>query len=89
MELRSPLGADVSPHMDCDLLVAPGELGELGVQPEALRARKHFDARFFVAAVPPGREPVHDEHETTESKWLAPAATLQEYWERRISIVSV
>jgi 8-oxo-dGTP pyrophosphatase MutT (NUDIX family) len=52
----------------------------------SVRARKHFDARFFVATVPPSQEPVHDAHETTESVWLAPAAALREYWERRIEL---
>lgn len=52
----------------------------------SVRARKHFDARFFVAAVPPGQEPAHDEHETVESIWLAPAAALREYWEKRIEL---
>lgn len=54
----------------------------------SVRARKHFDARFFVAGVPPGQEPVHDQHETTESVWLAPAAALREYWEGRIQLAA-
>jgi 8-oxo-dGTP pyrophosphatase MutT (NUDIX family) len=71
------------------LPLAPGLLAPWSrwITPVAsLRARKHFDARFFVAAVPPGQEPVHDAHETTESVWLAPAAALREYWERRIEL---
>lgn len=31
---------------------------------------KRFDARFFLAAVPPGQAASHDEHETTESVWI-------------------
>ena len=42
--------------------------------------RKRFDTRFFVAAAPLGQEPVHDQHEATESTWLAPLAALQQYW---------
>jgi 8-oxo-dGTP pyrophosphatase MutT (NUDIX family) len=34
---------------------------------------KRFDTRFFVAALPPGQEPVHDETETTDSEWMDPA----------------
>jgi 8-oxo-dGTP pyrophosphatase MutT (NUDIX family) len=52
------------------------------------RARKHFDARFFVAAVPPGQEPTHDHYETTESAWLSPAKALHEYWEGRIQLAA-
>ena len=52
----------------------------------SVRARKHFDARFFVAAVPRGQVPAHDQHETTESVWLAPAGVLREFWEGRIQL---
>lgn len=54
----------------------------------SVRARKHFDARFFVAAVPPGQEPVHDQHETTGCVWLPPAMALREYWEGRIQLAA-
>lgn len=33
---------------------------------------KRFDTRFFVARVPDGQHPVHDDSETTESVWLDP-----------------
>jgi 8-oxo-dGTP pyrophosphatase MutT (NUDIX family) len=46
--------------------------------------RKRFDTRFFVAAVPPGQEARHDEHEATEGVWLAPRAALCQYWEGAI-----
>ncbi len=48
--------------------------------------RKRFDTRFFVAAVPPGQEPRHDEHEATESLWLPPRAALQQYWDGLIEL---
>ncbi len=48
--------------------------------------RKRFDTRFFVAAVPAGQAPRHDEHEATESTWLAPAAALRQYWEGGIEL---
>ena len=47
---------------------------------------KRFDTRFFVAAVPPEQEARHDEHETTESVWLAPRAALEQYWNGRIEL---
>jgi hypothetical protein len=53
-----------------------------------VRARKHFDARFFVAAVPPGQEPAHDEHETIKSVWLSPTEALCEYWEGHIQLAA-
>ena len=38
--------------------------------------RRRFDARFFLAALPPGQEAVPDGAETTELRWLSPAAAL-------------
>jgi 8-oxo-dGTP pyrophosphatase MutT (NUDIX family) len=37
---------------------------------------KRFDTRFFVAVLPEGQEPVHDDSETTDSAWLDPADAL-------------
>jgi 8-oxo-dGTP pyrophosphatase MutT (NUDIX family) len=48
--------------------------------------RKRFDTRFFLATVPAGHEAGHDEHEATESRWVAPRAALREYWEGRIDL---
>lgn len=49
-------------------------------------ARKRFDTRFFVAAVPQGQQPSHDEHEATASLWLSPRAALRRYWEGTIEL---
>jgi 8-oxo-dGTP pyrophosphatase MutT (NUDIX family) len=48
--------------------------------------RKRFDTRFFVAAVPAGQEPGHDDHEATASLWLAPRKALQQYWAGEIQL---
>jgi 8-oxo-dGTP pyrophosphatase MutT (NUDIX family) len=48
--------------------------------------RKRFDTRFFVATVPPGQEARHDDHEATESLWLAPRAALRQYWDGAIEL---
>ena len=48
--------------------------------------RKRFDTRFFVARVPAGQAPAHDDHEATASLWLTPRAALQDYWEGRIEL---
>ena len=47
---------------------------------------KRFDTRFFVAAAPPEQVARHDDHETTESIWLAPRAALQLYWDNQIEL---
>ena len=39
-------------------------------------APKRFDTRFFVAALPPGQIPVHDDFETTDTVWVDPADAL-------------
>ena len=46
-----------------------------------MMVRKRFDTRFFVAGVPAGQQATHDNHEATESIWLAPRAALQLYWD--------
>lgn len=48
--------------------------------------RKRFDTRFFVAAVPAGQQPLHDDHEATESAWLAPRQALRGYWDGAIEL---
>ena len=48
--------------------------------------RKRFDTRFFVAAMPPGQEAGHDEHEATDSVWLTPRAALRRYWDYGIEL---
>jgi 8-oxo-dGTP pyrophosphatase MutT (NUDIX family) len=48
--------------------------------------RKRFDTRFFVATVPPGQQPGHDEHEATESLWLPPRTALRQYWDGLIEL---
>jgi hypothetical protein len=49
-------------------------------------SRKRFDARFFVALVPAGQKPVHDDHEAIESVWLEPKVALGQYWNREIQL---
>jgi 8-oxo-dGTP pyrophosphatase MutT (NUDIX family) len=40
---------------------------------------KRFDARFFVAAAPPGQTAHHDSVETVDSLWATPAEVLARY----------
>jgi 8-oxo-dGTP pyrophosphatase MutT (NUDIX family) len=48
--------------------------------------RKRFDTRFFLAIAPAGQEARHDEHEATESLWIAPRAALRRYWAGEIDL---
>ena len=48
--------------------------------------RKRFDTRFFLAAVPAGQAARHDNHEATESVWLAPREALRQYWDGAIEL---
>jgi len=39
-------------------------------------APKRYDTRFFVAALPAGQVPVHDDYETVDTVWVRPADAL-------------
>jgi 8-oxo-dGTP pyrophosphatase MutT (NUDIX family) len=38
---------------------------------------RRYDTRFFLATCPAEQEATHDEHETTEARWLAPREALE------------
>ena len=46
---------------------------------------QRFDTRFFVAALPKGQSPVHDNHEAVDSVWLTPREALHRYWDNTLS----
>jgi len=48
---------------------------------------KRYDARFFVAAMPEGQEPLHDDIETTASTWIRPADAMAQAREGLLSII--
>ncbi len=48
------------------------------VQPSVTNRR--FDTRFFVAALPQGQQPIHDNIEAIDSVWLTPRDALTRYW---------
>lgn len=48
--------------------------------------RKRFDTRFFLARVPQGQQPRHDEHEAIDSAWLTPREALRQYWDGTIQL---
>ncbi len=50
---------------------------------------RRFDARFFVASLPDGQQPTHDDFEATDSIWMRPAVALQRYRDREIVLAPV
>lgn len=48
--------------------------------------RKRFDTRFFLAAAPSDQEARHDNHEATESVWLAPRTALEQHRDGQIDL---
>ncbi len=46
-----------------------------------------FDTRFFLAALPPGQEAQHDDHEATETVWMTPRDALARYHAGEIDLV--
>ena len=51
-----------------------------------VNAPRRYDARFFVAELPPGQEPVEDERETASVAWLTPATALERTQARAITL---
>jgi len=52
-----------------------------------LAAPKRYDARFFVARMPEGQEPLHDDLETTDSVWISPATAVADGRAGRFQII--
>jgi 8-oxo-dGTP pyrophosphatase MutT (NUDIX family) len=48
---------------------------------------KRYDTRFFVAAMPEGQHPLHDDVETTASTWIRPADALTQAADGSFSII--
>jgi 8-oxo-dGTP pyrophosphatase MutT (NUDIX family) len=48
------------------------------IQPSV--TNKRFDTRFFVAVLPDGQHPIHDNIEAIDSVWLTPLDALTRYW---------
>ena len=48
------------------------------VQPSV--TNKRFDTRFFMAVLPQGQQPMHDNIEAVDSLWLSPLEALKRYW---------
>ncbi len=50
-------------------------------------APKRFDARFLVARMPEGQEPLHDDVETTASTWIRPSTAVEDGRAGRFQII--
>src|SRR6185312_10203576 len=48
---------------------------------------KRYDARFFVATMPEGQDPLHDDVETTASTWIRPADAITQKHKNLFSII--
>ena len=76
-------------HEECGIQIHPAQLTPWSrwitpKQPSVTNRR--FDTRFFVAALPQGQEPVHDDIEAIESVWLTPRAALERFWAQDLSL---
>jgi 8-oxo-dGTP pyrophosphatase MutT (NUDIX family) len=74
-------GADLS--VDTQHL-APWSRWITPLQPSV--TNKRFDTRFFVAALPEGQAPIHDNVEAVDSVWLTPRDALHRYWARELAL---
>lgn len=52
-----------------------------------ISAPKRYDARFFLAHMPDGQEPLHDDLETTASVWIRPSVAVEEGRAGRFQII--
>jgi 8-oxo-dGTP pyrophosphatase MutT (NUDIX family) len=53
---------------------------------QASVTNKRFDTRFFVAVLPHGQHPVHDNIEAIDSVWLSPREALTRYWDGKLPL---
>ncbi len=49
--------------------------------------KRRFDTRFFLGRLPENQTPHHDDVELTESRWITPAAALEEHRKKRITLM--
>ncbi|KAA0235111.1 MAG: NUDIX hydrolase [Actinobacteria bacterium] len=52
-----------------------------------LGSPRRFDTRFFVAAAPPGQEPLHDDIEVIENLWIVPEEALARHGSGRMPMI--
>lgn len=52
-----------------------------------LGSPRRFDTRFFVAAAPPGQEPLHDDIEVIENLWIVPEEAIARHASGRMPMI--
>jgi len=69
---------------EANVALAPADLAPLAhwVTPE-IESRR-YDTRFFLARMPSGQEPRHDEGEMTALAWLSPTAAIEKFARREM-----
>ena len=69
---------------EANITLAPGDLAPLAhwVTPEVEIRR--YDTRFFLARMPDGQDPRHDEGEMTALAWMSPAAAIEKFERREL-----
>jgi 8-oxo-dGTP pyrophosphatase MutT (NUDIX family) len=77
--------ADFAQHMD--LRFAGDALHSYARWVTPAFSPKRYDARFFVAVMPEGQTPLHDDVETTASTWIRPADAIAQAREGLFSII--
>jgi len=82
-EVFAPLLARRALRLDTQSL-APWSRWITPSQPSVMTRR--FDTRFLLAALPPGQDAHADEHEITETRWLAPREALRLYARSEIDL---
>ncbi len=60
-----------------NLIMDAGEMHYVARWITPLGPPRRFDARFFVARMPEGQEPIHDNRETVHATWLSPKDILK------------
>lgn len=70
------------------LLADPSQLHYVARWITPLGSPRRFDARFFVAAMPPRQAPLHDDREVVNSCWRSPADILARHKAGKMGMIS-
>jgi 8-oxo-dGTP pyrophosphatase MutT (NUDIX family) len=90
-ERRDALNAHARSFADivdeADIVLDPSLLRYWSRLVTPLSAPKRYDARFFVARMPQGQDPLHDDMETTDSIWIRPSKAVEDGRAGRFMII--
>lgn len=71
-----------------NLIMDAGEMHYVARWITPLGPPRRFDARFFVARMPEGQEPIHDNRETVHAAWLSPRDILAQVARGKMTLMS-